>query len=255
MGGVKRKAEDAPLPAVAAILAGDAQAHVKLVDAAKEVDSSTAAQFFTAIAPFVRSLPPSSVERDLFDECVDKKDEEVLLEASFLCRAGLKEDAWLQALQIDAAPVRKVKLFSALLTDAKEDEEATFGVNAGGDEAEDDDGEEGDDDDEIDEAAAFLASITEADCIERTLPEDDPKWLMSRPTAELVEMCEMNGHTADELADLSRLELVQRVFVSMFANEAYSGDEGEEGEEGEEGDEADEDEDEGEEEIDDDIHD
>ena len=40
-----------------------------------------------------------------------------------------------------------------------------------------------------------------------------------RPTAELVELCVAGGHAADELTGLSRLELVQRVFVGMLTGE------------------------------------
>merc|ERR1711998_270195 len=94
-------------------------------------------------------------------------------------------------------------------------------------------------------AAAFLASITEADCVERELPEDDPKWIMGRPTAELREMCEMHGDGAEETAELSRLDLVRRIFLAMFASGVYAGEESEE-------DTADEDD---QDDIDDDIHD
>ena len=219
--GIKRKAEDAlpAKPSIEHILTGDADPTSKLLAAATEFAASTAAaQFFSTLAPFVEALPASSVEHEVFFEAREKSDPDVLQEATFLCRAGLKEESWLAEMQQDGGAVRKVKLFAVLLADAKEDEDEPVYVGA------EDEGEEDDESDAA--AAAFLAGLTEEDCVERELPEDDPKWVTGRPTAELIEICAVHGHNEEDLAALSRLELVQRVYVSMFTGDMY-GDESE----------------------------
>lgn len=53
----------------------------------------------------------------------------------------------------------------------------------------------------------FIKSLTAEDCMEREYPEDDPQWIMGRPTAELQELCRAHGR--DDSG--SRLELVRQL--------------------------------------------
>ena len=228
-----------------AILASDATAYTKLIEASKLWDAAQRrrSDFFEDLRPFVAELADAESPRSLlalFAEYETKTDEQARHEVHQLVSEGLIESSRARQLsELNAANRRRALLTRVLEIHAELDDDDE------GDHADADDPygkEEGDDGSEGDDAltAEYIAGLTAADCVECPEAAEDeavrdvPRWIMGRPTAELVEMAAALSGEAGEAGEAppgssSRLELVQTLLrATMAAAEEEEGeDEGE----------------------------
>ena len=228
-----------------AILASDATAYTKLIEASKLWDAAQRrrSDFFEDLRPFVTELADAESPRSLlalFAEYETKTDEQARHEVHQLVSEGLIESSRARQLsELNAANRRRALLTRVLEIHAELDDDDE------GDHADADDPygkEEGDDGSEGDDAltAEYIAGLTAADCVECPEAAEDeavrdvPRWIMGRPTAELVEMAAALSGEAGEAGEAppgssSRLELVQTLLrATMAAAEEEEGeDEGE----------------------------
>ena len=196
------------------------------------------------LRPFVAQLADEESPRSLlalFAEYETKTDEETTNEVTQLLSDGVIESSRAKQLsEFNAANRRRALLARVLEIHAELDDDEE------GDQADCNDPygkEEGDDESEGDEGepaaltADYISGLTAADCLECPEAAEDeavrdvPRWIMGRPTAELVEMAAALGGEAGEAPSRSssRLELVQTLLRATMAAE-------EEEEEGEDGD-------------------
>ena len=229
-----------------AILASDATAYTKLIEASKLWDAAQRrrSDFFEDLRPFVAELADAESPRSLlalFAEYETKTDEQARHEVHQLVSEGLIESSRARQLsELNAANRRRALLTRVLEIHAELDDDDE------GDHADADDPygkEEGDDGSEGDDAltAEYIAGLTAADCVE--CPEaaeneavrDVPRWIMGRPTAELVEMAAALSGEAGEAGEAppgssSRLELVQILLRATMAAAVEEGEDEGEGE-------------------------
>ena len=247
----KRAREVDPLTA---ILASDATAYTKLTEASKLWDAAQRrrSDFFEDLRPFVAELADTESPRSLlalFAEYETKTDEQARHEVHQLVSDGLIESSRARQLsELNAANRRRALLTRVLEIHAELDDDEE------GDHADADDPygkEEGDDESEGDEAeplaltAEYIEGLTAADCVECPEAAEDeavrdvPRWIMGRPTAELVEMAAALSGEAGEAGEAvevppgssSRLELVQTLLrATMAAAEEEEGEDEDEDE-------------------------
>ena len=240
-----------------AILASDSSAYTKLIEASKLWDAAQRrrSDFFEDLRTFVTELADADSPRSLlalFTEYETKTDEQARHEVHQLVSGGLVESSRARQLsELNAVNRRRALLTRVLEIHAELDDDEE------GDCADADDPygkEEGDGESEGGEAeplaltAEYIASLTAADCIECPEAAEDeavrdvPKWIMGRPTAELVEMAAGLSGEAEEAAEAaeagaappgssSRLELVQTLLrATMAAAEEEEGEDEDEDE-------------------------
>ena len=240
-----------------AILASDSSAYTKLIEASKLWDAAQRrrSDFFEDLRTFVAELADADSPRSLlalFTEYETKTDEQARHEVHQLVSDGLIESSRARQLsELNAVNRRRALLTRVLEIHAELDDDEE------GDCADADDPygkEEGDGESEGGEAeplaltAEYIASLTAADCAECPEAAEDeavrdvPKWIMGRPTAELVEMAAGLSGEAEEAAEAaeagaappgssSRLELVQTLLrATMAAAEEEEGEDEDEDE-------------------------
>ena len=253
---------------LAAILASDATAYTKLIEASKLWDAAQRRRtdFFEDLRSFVAGLDAESPRSllALFTEYETKTGEEATSELQQLLSDGVIESNRAKQLgELNAANRRRALLQRVLeihaeLDDDEEGDHADPDDPYGKDEA-DDESDEAEGERPLALTAEYISGLTAVDCVECSEPAEDeavrdvPKWIMGRPTAELLEMAsalgeEEAGEEAGEEAEKpsrtrSRLELVQSLLRATMAAAEEEDDEDEEG-----GEDEDEDEDEDEEE-------
>ena len=240
-----------------AILASDSSAYTKLIEASKLWDAAQRrrSDFFEDLRTFVTELADADSPRSLlalFTEYETKTDEQARHEVHQLVSGGLVESSRARQLSELNAVNRRRALLTRVLEIHAELEDDEEGDHADADDPygkeEGDDGSEGD---ELALTAEYIAGLTAADCVECPEAAEDeavrdvPRWIMGRPTAELVEMAAALSGEAGEAPEApeappgssSRLELVQTLLrATMAAAEEEGEDEGEDEDENEIGD-------------------
>ena len=165
-----KSSADARLDELLSDVAAGSAAGVLLI-AAMEWDAGSEAftsegkpsqDFFTRLHPFIVTLEheDDQVARELFEEALNKPDEQALEEVGFLQRSGVIDDAEDAAMRAATPEDRKRMLFVSLLADSEkaddeEGEEGEEGEN-GEDDGEDEEGEEECEDEEGEEEDEVL---------------------------------------------------------------------------------------------------